>query len=66
MKKYKAIIFDVGDTIVKWFPDKAQLYSLRLKSIGIAVDDVLEKEIFSAVFRAELEQQDVIRIIREA
>jgi putative hydrolase of the HAD superfamily len=56
MKKYKAIIFDVGDTLVKWFPNRSQIYAERLRKVGIAVDESLSLFISDAIYRAEGEQ----------
>lgn len=56
MKKYKAIIFDVGDTLVKWFPNRATIYYERLREIGVDLDQDDALAISNAIYRAEGEQ----------
>ena len=39
--KYKAIIFDVGDTLLEHYPSTAQIYAERLKYLNLVTDDLL-------------------------
>ena len=55
-KIYKAIIFDVGDTLLKHYPDQAQIYVGRMKALGFTIDALTADEIKSALERASLEQ----------
>lgn len=57
MKSYQAVIFDVGDTLVKWFPSWAEVYTIRLRAAGVAVDDSYGPMISSALYRAEGRQK---------
>ena len=58
--KYKAIIFDVSDTLVEYRPNYATIYGDRLRSMGIEVTEEIAKKINKAVNWAIGEQ-----IIRE-
>jgi len=39
MKKYKAVIFDVGDTLLEHYPSQRQIYIERLKYLGFDIDE---------------------------
>lgn len=43
--KYKAIIFDVSDTLVEYTPNYAQIFGDRLRSLGFEVSEEKAKEI---------------------
>lgn len=47
--KYKAIIFDVSDTLVKYSPNYGQIYGNRLRRVGYEVPKEKELEISIAV-----------------
>ncbi|MBQ8400920.1 MAG: HAD family hydrolase [Clostridia bacterium] len=36
---YKAILFDVGDTLIRYIPATAELYRTRLQKIGISITE---------------------------
>ena len=55
-KKYKAIIFDVGDTLLKHYPDQTQIYAERMEALGFSVDAVASDEINLALEQASIEQ----------
>ena len=46
---YKAIIFDVSDTLVEYRPNFAKIYGDRIRSLGIEVTEDIAKEINKAV-----------------
>lgn len=52
-KKYSAIIFDVGDTLVRWYPNWAEIYTGRLRKIGLNVDDSLSECISNSIYNAD-------------
>lgn len=52
-KKYSAIIFDVGDTLVRWYPNWAEIYTGRLRKIGLNVDDSLSECISDSIYNAD-------------
>ncbi len=54
--KYKAVIFDVSDTLVEYRPNFAKIYGDRIRSLGIEVTDDIAKEINKAVYWAIGEQ----------
>lgn len=56
MKKYKAIIFDVGDTLLEHYPSQRQIYVERMKALGFAVDDSTADKIAAALEKASHEQ----------
>ena len=37
-RTYKAIIFDVGDTLLEHYPGQVQIYCERLKVLGFELD----------------------------
>ncbi len=47
--KYKAIIFDVSDTLVEYQPNYAKIYGDRLRFLGIEVTEKIAREINKAV-----------------
>jgi putative hydrolase of the HAD superfamily len=47
--KYKAIIFDVSDTLVKYSPNYAQIYGDRLRKVGYDISNEKAVEISIAV-----------------
>ena len=46
---YKAIIFDVSDTLVEYHPNWAKIYGDKIRSLGIEVTEKIAKEINKAV-----------------
>lgn len=54
--KYKAIIFDVGDTLLEHYPSQEKIYSDRLKQIGFEIDSNMAKKMISAITAASNEQ----------
>ena len=46
---YRAILFDVSDTLVDYAPNYAQIYGDRLRALGFAVDAAKAREIRRAV-----------------
>lgn len=54
--KYQAIIFDVGDTLVNYWPNYAWIYTQRLRSLGFAVEGEFPSVISKAIYRAGGEQ----------
>ncbi len=46
---YRAILFDVSDTLVDYAPNYAQIYGDRLRALGFAVDSAKAREIRRAV-----------------
>jgi len=56
VKLYKAIIFDVGDTLLEYYPGQAQIYSERLKILGFNIDNIIIEQISIALNKAANEQ----------
>ncbi|MCL2159012.1 MAG: HAD family hydrolase [Oscillospiraceae bacterium] len=56
MIKYKAIVFDVGDTLLEHYPSQSQIYAERMKSAGFAVDAQISRNIAAAIEKASHEQ----------
>ncbi len=54
--KYKAIIFDVGDTLIEYSPNYEQLYGDRLRKLGFSLCDGVSKRISNAIYMASGEQ----------
>lgn len=54
--KYKAIIFDVGDTLLEHYPSQKLIYIERLRSLGVEVNDDIGNNISSAITNAANEQ----------
>ncbi|MDR0897334.1 MAG: HAD family hydrolase [Oscillospiraceae bacterium] len=54
--KYKAVIFDVSDTLIEYHPNYAKIYGDRIRSLGIDVTEEMAKEISKAVYWAIGEQ----------
>lgn len=50
--KYKAILFDVGDTLLWAYPSQKQVYSDRLKHLGFQVDEGISIRVHEAVANA--------------
>lgn len=48
-KKYKAIVFDVSDTLVEYSPNYAQIYGDRLRSLGFEISKEKANEISKTV-----------------
>lgn len=53
---YKAVIFDVSDTLVEYHPNWAKIYGDKIRSLGIEVTDKIAREINKAVNHAIGEQ----------
>ena len=53
---YKAILFDVGDTLLEHHPGQKQMYLERMEALGFAVDPSTADEIAAAVEKAAHEQ----------
>ena len=53
---YKAIIFDVGDTLLEHYPSEKQIFIDRLKYLGFEVDDELTTSVGEAISKAAHEQ----------
>jgi len=53
---YKAIIFDVGDTLLEHYPSENQIYIDRVKHLGFSVNNELEAKIAEAITTAAHEQ----------
>jgi haloacid dehalogenase superfamily, subfamily IA, variant 1 with third motif having Dx(3-4)D or Dx(3-4)E len=47
--KYKAIIFDISDTIVEYKPNYAQIYGDRLQSLGFDVPEKMREDISKTI-----------------
>ena len=47
--RYQAIIFDVSDTLVRYSPNYAQIYSDRLRHLGFAIGDQMPSALSKAV-----------------
>lgn len=43
--KFKAIVFDVSDTLVEYRPNYAQIFGERLRYLGFEVSEEKTKEI---------------------
>ena len=54
--KYEALIFDVGDTLVKHSPGEEEIYISRIEYLGFMVDDVTAKSIANAITKTAHEQ----------
>ena len=54
--KYKAILFDVGDTLLEHYPSQQQIYAERLQYLGFDVDEKSRKNIADAISKAANEQ----------
>lgn len=54
--RYQAVLFDVGDTLVNYWPNYAQMYSDRLRTLGFAVEGDLPSVVSRAIYRAGGEQ----------
>ena len=54
--KYKAIIFDVGDTLLEHYPSQKQIYADRLRYLGFDIDEKSEEKIITAITKAANEQ----------
>lgn len=54
--KYKAIIFDVSDTLVEYTPNWAKVFGDKIRSLGIDVPAEISWEINKAVYWANGEQ----------
>ncbi|MCL2426726.1 MAG: HAD family hydrolase [Oscillospiraceae bacterium] len=54
--KYKAIIFDVGDTLLEHYPNEEQIYVQRLKHLGFDIDAKMEAEIGKVILETSNEQ----------
>ncbi|MBQ4607285.1 MAG: HAD family hydrolase [Clostridia bacterium] len=54
--KYKAILFDVGDTLIRYIPASAELYQARLHEIGITITDKDARRIEQTVELCTAEQ----------
>ena len=50
--KYKAIVFDVGDTLLEHHPSQSQIYAERMKSAGFVVDAQISRNIATAIEKA--------------
>lgn len=53
---YKAVIFDVSDTLVEYRSNFAKIYGDRIRSLGIEVTEDIAKEMNKAVYWAIGEQ----------
>lgn len=47
--KYKAVIFDISDTLIEYSPNYAQIFGDRLRSLGFEVSEEKAKEISRVV-----------------
>jgi HAD superfamily hydrolase (TIGR01509 family) len=54
--RYKAIIFDVSDTLIEYSPNWARVFGDKIRSLGIDVSDEMTWEINKAVYWANGEQ----------
>lgn len=54
--RYKAIIFDVSDTLVGYRPNWSQIFGDKIRSLGIDVTEEMAWEINNAVYWANGEQ----------
>jgi putative hydrolase of the HAD superfamily len=55
-KAYKAIIFDVGDTLLEYYPSQVQIYFERLKALKFDIDTTIFDQIAIALEKAAYEQ----------
>jgi len=54
--KYKAVIFDLGDTLLSSYPSQKQIYADRLRYLGHSIDDEMSDTILFAITNAANEQ----------
>jgi HAD superfamily hydrolase (TIGR01549 family) len=54
--KYKVIIFDIGDTLLEYYPSQEQIYVERLKSIGIIVPNEKSNRIRNVINKTSYDQ----------
>lgn len=54
--RYKAIIFDVGDTLLEQYPGQTQIYIDRMRALGYNVDTQAADKIRAALTKAAQEQ----------
>lgn len=54
--KYKAIIFDVSDTLIEYSPNWAKIFGGKIRSLGIDVSEEMDWKINNAVYWANGEQ----------
>lgn len=54
--KYKAIIFDVSDTLIEYSPTWSEIFGDKIRSLGIDVSDEMSWKINNAVYWANGEQ----------
>lgn len=47
--KYKAVIFDISDTLIEYSPNYAQIFGDRLRSLGFEVSEEKAKEVSKVV-----------------
>ena len=50
--KYKAIIFDVADTLIDHHPNYAKIYGDKVRSLGLEVTEKAAREMHKAVYTA--------------
>lgn len=56
MMKYKAVVFDVSDTLVEYTPNYAKIYGDRLRYLGFDISEEKAKEISKIINRTIGEQ----------
>ena len=54
--KYKAIIFDVADTLVDYHPNLATIYGDKVRSLGLEVTEKAAREMNKAIYWAYFQQ----------
>ena len=54
--KYKAVIFDVGDTLLEYFRSQKQIYVERLKYLGFDINADMERKIADVILKSSNEQ----------
>ena len=54
--KYKAIFFDVGDTLLENFPSESQIYIDRIKGLGFEINEQVATVITKVIATASQEQ----------
>jgi len=54
--KYKAIIFDVTDTLVDYHPNLATIYGDKVRSLGLEVTEKTAREMNKAIYWAYFQQ----------
>jgi len=54
--KYKAIIFDVGDTLLEHYPNQAQIYIERMQAIDLTINTSIANDITVSIEKAAHEQ----------